>query len=283
MLDGERALADIRRLCALGPRPTGSAAMRRQQDVVSNHFAGLGFDVRRQAFPARPPSRAGEEFEGANLIATWRPDAAPRVVLGAHYDTRPIADNEETEEGRQQPILGANDGGSGVAVLMEISRYLAASETKVGVDFALFDAEELVFDPEMDGLCLGSKWFAEVLAREGRAKDYQAAVVLDIVGREGLTLSPDIASVERAYDHVVELWSTGHALYPEIFLPRVRYEVFDDHVPLLDVGIPSAVFIDVDDPNWHTLADRPEACCAASLAAVGEVVLTWLDGRYGAR
>jgi len=157
-IDGDRAFGYLRAICKLGPRPAGSAANTRQREMVARHFREMGAAVREQAFHSIDPL-SGAEVAMANLIGSWHPERRDRVLLGVHYDTRPFPDEEPDATRRRLPFLGANDGASGVALLMEIAHHLKESPTPWGVDLVLFDGEELVYGQDGEYF-LGSKEFA---------------------------------------------------------------------------------------------------------------------------
>lgn len=215
----------------------------------------------------------------ANLIGSWHPERTERVVIAAHYDTRPYADQESDPTLRRTPYLGANDGASGVAMLMELAHHLRTLPTSVGVDLVLFDGEELVYD-ERGEYFLGSKEFAreyEQAVKQGSsASRYQAALVLDMVGGKNLQISKEPYSLQLAPKLVQDVWTVARRLKAPAFRNRVGRAVLDDHIPLNDSGIPAIDVIDFDYPYWHKAQDRPENCSPASLRQVGRVVTGWL-------
>src|SRR5437762_2418321 len=146
-IDGRRAYGYLKQICDIGPRIAGSEANARQRKLVAEHFTKRGGTVREQPFRAEHPL-TGRRVDMVNLIGSWHPDRLQRVVIGAHYDTRPHPDQEDDPERRKLPFLGANDGASGVALLMEIAHHLDKLETSWGVDLVLFDGEELVYGDE---------------------------------------------------------------------------------------------------------------------------------------
>jgi hypothetical protein len=146
-------------------------------------------------------------------------------------------------------------------------------ELPIGIDFVFFDAEEYVFDADVDPLVIGSIDFAGKLADP---TGYQAAVVVDIVGRAEQLLTPDSDSWYLARSLVREFWGVAQGRAARSFEENVRYEVLDDHIPLLGAGIPAICLIDVDDPHWHTLDDTPQHCDPGALQEVGEVLWDWL-------
>src|SRR5262249_22548644 len=157
----KRALGYLEQVCKIGPRISGSNGMRAQQELVRKHFEKLGATVTRQEFTARQVSQK-EPVAMANLVVSWYPDRKRRVLLCTHYDTRPIADQEETPRRWREPFVAANDGGSGVAFLMELGHHMKDLKTQVGVDFVLFDGEEYIFDRLRDVYFFGSQHFASV-------------------------------------------------------------------------------------------------------------------------
>ena len=280
-IDGERAYRYLKQLCDIGPRVAGSEANARQRKLVAEHFAKLGGKVREQPFRGRHPLN-GQRVEMVNLIGSWKPERNQRIVIGAHYDTRPHPDEETDPERQKLPFLGANDGASGVALLMELAHHLADLETPVGVDLVLFDGEELVYgnNPRAGEYFLGSKYFAQVYAdqvdRRRTPVRYVAGMVLDMVGGKNLQINQEPNSLNLAPDLVREVWAIASRLQARSFRFREGREVLDDHLPLNNVGIPAIDIIDFDYPYWHKADDLPENCSAESLAEVGRVVATWL-------
>ena len=281
---GTRAMEYLEAICELGPRPSGSEGMKKQRELLIRHFQKAGATVFRQAFRSRD-GRNGDWVRMENLIVSWHPERNDRVLLGAHYDTRPYPDRD-----RRDPrgiFLGANDGASGVAVLMELADSVAELKGTVGVDFVLFDAEEYVFEERRDSYCLGSLFFARQYASSRKAGTisyaYRCGVILDMVGDRNLTIWQEQQSVDwHDTRPVVEsIWATAKQLQIQEFVPRPKYLINDDHVPLrMTGGIPTCDIIDFDYPHWHTTQDIPENCSAHSLGLVGRVILSWLQNNY---
>lgn len=281
---GTRAMEYLEAICELGPRPSGSEGMEKQRELLIRHFQKAGATVFSQAFRSRD-GRNGDWVRMENLIVSWHPERNDRVLLGAHYDTRPYPDRD-----RRDPrgiFLGANDGASGVAVLMELADSVAELKGTVGVDFVLFDAEEYVFEERRDSYCLGSLFFARQYASSRKAGTisyaYRCGVILDMVGDRNLTIWQEQQSVDwHDTRPVVEsIWATAKQLQIQEFVPRPKYLINDDHVPLrMTGGIPTCDIIDFDYPHWHTTQDIPENCSAHSLGLVGRVILSWLQNNY---
>ncbi len=279
-VDGDRAYGYLKEICAIGPRPAGSPANTRQRQMVARHFEKHGGKVREQPFKGTDPL-SNAPVEMANLIGSWSPERLDRVLLAAHYDTRPFPDEDPNPALRKEPFIGANDGASGVALLMEIAHHLSASPTPWGVDLVLFDGEELVYgggQNQTGDYFLGSKAFARAYAEGPKDKArYSAAIVLDMVGDRNLAIDREPYSVEFAPKLVREVWSIAKALRVTQFRDKLGRAVYDDHLPLNNADIPAIDIIDFDYRHWHTARDLPEQCSGASLAQVGKVVTAWLN------
>jgi hypothetical protein len=280
---GQRAFTHLQAICDLGPRPSGSAAMVRQRAMLAEYFRAAGGTVSGQAFTIRDP-RNGAAVHMENLLVEWHPDRGERVLVGAHYDTRPYPDRDPVDP--KGTFVGANDGASGVALLMELARAMPAVAGPVGVDFVLFDGEEYVFS-KRDSYFLGSTFFARQYAAGQQARPpqphrYRCGVIVDMVADRDLEIWqeqrsvtwPDTAPVVDA------IWAVAARRGVRQFVPRPKYTIDDDHVPLRMIGrIPTCDIIDFDYPHWHTTQDVPERCAAESLEVVGGVVLEWLRGQ----
>ncbi|NBW96127.1 MAG: M28 family peptidase [Planctomycetia bacterium] len=276
---GTRAFTHLAALAALGPRPSGSAGMERQREIVVAHFQAAGGRVSRQAFQIRD-RRTGQPVRMENLVVEWHPGRSDRVLLGAHYDTRPFPDRDPVDP--RGTFLGVNDGASGVAVLMELASLVRDLPGEVGVDFVLFDAEEYVFAPR-DPYFLGSTFFARQYAAarqaDGPTPRYRCGLILDMVADRDLEIFQEqhSASWPDTRPVVDEVWGVAARMGVRQFVPRPKHAVEDDHVPLRTIGrIPTCDVIDFDYPHWHTTHDTLEQCSAESLEAVGSVVLQWL-------
>jgi len=281
--NGERAYRHLQDLCAIGPRISGSKGMQEQQELVTRHFESLGAKVTQQEFFVRHPE-TGERTRLANLIVEFHTDRKERVLFCAHYDTRPFPDEDPDPKKRRDPFLGANDGASGVALLMELGTHMADYRGKYGVDFVLFDAEELIYDRQRDKYFLGSEHFAREYADSPPPHKYRCGVLLDMVGDKELQIYQERNSVymKDVRPIVRDIWSTAAKLGVSEFIPRSGHLVNDDHLALNKIArIPTCDIIDFDYPRpgvnyWHTTKDVPENCSALSLAKVGWVLHEWL-------
>lgn len=277
--NGQRAYDYLKQLTAIGPRPSGSPGMQAQQKLLAEHFAKLGGRVEWQPFQIRHP-RDGSAVPMANLIVRWHPERKERILLCAHYDTLPFPLMDP--ENPRGVFVGANDGASGVAVLMELAHDMAQLPVRYGVDFVLLDGEEFIF--QRDGhFFWGSEFFARQYAKEKKepeASQYRWGVLLDMVGDADLQLPQERTSLgwRDVKPLVIELWATAAQLGVKEFSARRGYTMQDDHVPLHNLGgVPICDIIDFDYPAWHTQADTADKCSALSLAKVGWVVRQWLS------
>lgn len=276
-VDGARALDYLKKICDIGPRPAGSEANARQRAMAAELWKANGLEVREQPFTAIDPvSRQKKNL--VNLIGSWKPERKRRIVIGAHYDTRPFPDEEPDPARRRGRFIGANDGASGVALLMELSHHLSKMNTEWGVDFVLFDGEELVYGRNGDYF-LGSRHFARqyLAEKKGRKWTYEAGLILDMVADQELLIEQEQYSLEYAPQVVSTVWDVARRMGEKGFQASIGSAVLDDHIPLNQAGIPTADIIDFDYPHWHTVEDTADKCSAASLAAVGRVVTAWLE------
>ncbi|MBM4004749.1 MAG: M28 family peptidase [Planctomycetes bacterium] len=281
LVNGERTHRYLREICDIGPRPSGSEGMKRQQEYLEKKFRELGGQVSLQHFVARHPLD-GSAVNMANMLVQWHPQSKERVLLVAHYDTRPFPDRDRRRpKGR---FVGANDGASGVSVLLELGHHIPSSKTKLGVDFLLVDGEEFVFN-DRDQYFLGSEHFASTYVVEPPPYRYRWGVVLDMIGDSQLQILQEQNSLRWSDTRplVDQIWKLARELGVHEFIHRTGHEVRDDHLALHDIAkIPTCDIIDFDYPRsgaasyWHTEADLPDKCSALSLAKVGWVMLEWV-------
>jgi hypothetical protein len=273
--DAARAMEYLEALCKIGPRISGSEGMRKQQVLLQKHFTAHGARVEFQRFPAKQNSQR-EPVQMANLIARWQPERERRVILAAHYDTKPIADQEPNIRKWREPFVSANDGGSGVALLMELAHHMKSLKTNVGVDFVLFDGEEFIHE-RGDDLFFGSRQFAAQYRKAKKPPVYIAVIVLDMIGGKGARFPIEQNSWFNAGPLVMDLWNTAEELGCSAFQKRQGPSVQDDHVPLNRAGIPAVDIIDFSYRHWHRLTDVPENCSGDSLEQVAKVLSVWLQ------
>lgn len=274
--DGSRALdVHVMAQTNLGPRPVGSAANRATGDYIAAHLKGAGWAVESQEFEyRRVPIR--------NIIGRAAVGRGPVIILGAHYDTRVRADRDRSQPG--QPVLGANDGASGVAVLLELASTLDISKLNNEIWLAFFDAED---HGDLSGCLLvpppcteNARWPFSVgaeYAAEHLGVTPSAVVVIDMIGDKDQNIyfeQNSDAALRR------QLWEIAATLgYSDHFIPESNWSLTDDHTPFLKRGIPAVVIIDFDYSYWHTVEDTADKLSAASLGRVGNVLQVWLEGR----
>jgi len=273
--DGARAYQYLKQISAIGRRPSGSPGMEAQQKLLAEHFTKLGAKVRLQPFRGRNPGD-GSEVPMANLIVEWHPESKERILICTHYDTLPYPMQD-----RRNPrglFIGANDGASGVALLMALGHDMPTLRTSYGVDFVFFDGEEFIFRVD-DPYFRGAEFFATSYVKEPPPYRYRWGVLLDMIGDADLQIYQEYNSAWWLDTRplVEEIWATARRLGVREFIRKTKHNVRDDHLPLHDIGrIPTCDIIDFDYPAWHTQGDTPERCSALSLAKVGWVVREWL-------
>jgi hypothetical protein len=212
------------------------------------------------------------------LIISWNPNAKKRVIFAGHYDTRPIADQEERRGDWTKPFHSANDGTSTVALLMELAHHMKDIPLKVGIDFVLFDGEEWMFDPKVDKFFLGSNYFsAAYLKDRERNYNYIAAILMDLFAGKDAVYGYEGYSKLHAGALVEDVWQEAKRQGVKSFIERDAHSVQDDHLALLAARIPAIDIIDFDYKHWHKLTDVPENCSADSMADVARVLTAWVQ------
>ncbi len=261
--DGLRAYADVQTQVAFGPRVPGSNGHAQVQAWMRAELESAGWQVEVQESEA-----LGHPIQ--NIVAK-RSDASPQIILGAHYDSRIFADNDPDPANHTQPVPGANDGASGVAVLLELARTLP--DDSVSTWLVFFDAEDNGRIEGWDWI-LGSREFVKNNVIQPRA-----VVIVDMIGDADLNIYKERNSNPELTD---EIWGVANNLgYGKQFIAEYKYSMEDDHTPFLEAGIPAVDIIDFDYPYWHTIADTPDKVSAESLEAVGKTLWTWITQQSG--
>lgn len=256
--DGARALSDVRTQVEMGPRIPDSTGHARAVQWMQAQLGSAGWHVEIQ-----PAVAMGHPIQ--NLLA-YRSDQPPQILLGAHYDSRIYASRDPDPSKRTQPVPGADDGASGVAVLLELARSLPRDT--VPIRLAFFDAEDNGDIPGWQWL-LGSRAFVAQMTTRPKAM-----VLVDMVGDNDLSL-PMEANSDPALR--TSIWQTASKLgHGDVFIPQTKYSIEDDHLPFIKAGIPSVDIIDFDYAYWHTTADTPDRVTAKSLQIVGDVLRAWI-------
>lgn len=272
--------------CAFGPRTMNSAAHDSCGQWIAAKFRSFGLDVNEQQAMLR--GYDGTPLKATNIIASHHPERTERVLLCAHWDSRPWADNDPDEANWHTPIDAANDGASGVAVLLEVARLVTEADSlAVGVDFVCFDAEDWgipqwdTTSSGVDSWALGSAHWAE----EAHDAGYKArfGILLDMVGGQGATFYQEGFSLDYAPSVVDKVWAAATVVgYGSFFPATPGGTVTDDHVPVNAVaGVPTVDIIPFYPdcpqssfgPTWHTLADNMDGIDRNTLRAVGQTVI----------
>lgn len=281
--NADSAYSYVEKQCSFGPRVPNTEAHRQCGDWIVEKFASFGAEVREQR--ADVTAFDGTILHIRNVIASYNPNAERRVLVCGHWDSRPWADQDKTEEKRHVPVLAANDAGSDVAVMLELARQININKVEMGVDFICFDAEDYgapEWEPSAGdgGWCLGSKhWSANL-----HAYGYKAlfGILLDMVGGEGTAFAHEGYSLHYAPQVVEYVWATAAQIgYEDVFVREERGYITDDHVavnetariPCIDIVAYSSVGSSSFGPTWHTADDTPEHIDRKVLKAAGQTVL----------
>lgn len=259
--DGERAYQDVQTQLAFGPRTPGSAAHEQAVEWMVAELSKNDWTVEVQEL----------EYQGQpvrNVIAK-KGSGDPWIILGAHYDSRFFADQDNDPAASQQPVPGANDGASGVAVLLELSRVLPEKLAKASQVWLVF------FDSEDQGNLTGWDWIYGSRAFVEQLSGTPTAMVLvDMIGDADLNIYQEQNSDPEL---TRQIWESAASLgYQQHFIQQPKFRMLDDHIPFLQKGIPAVDLIDFDYPYWHTSQDTADKVSASSLEMVGKTLIKWL-------
>lgn len=264
---GENALAHVRALVELGPRPAPSAALDKARAYIRQNLRATGWSIEDQPFTSQTP-RGVVSF--VNLIATW-PDRhssnGPRFLVCSHYDTKSFDDIT---------FVGANDGGSSTGALLELARVLSLHpQLAAKIELVFFDGEE-AYDrfTDTDGL-YGSRYFAEQMRVANSQANYRGGILWDMMGDRDLTITLPIDSPAELARGI---FAAADALQVRNHFTYYTGGILDDHSPLNSIGIPTIDLIDFEYPPWHTAGDTIDKLSAESLQIVGAVTLFYLSG-----
>jgi len=276
--DGGQAFRLLEEQVALGPRCPGSAGHAAIVRFLKEYLEPRSHQLTIQSTSQDHPYEEGP-LAIINVLARFNPTARKHVLLLAHYDTREIADLDPDPENRSRPIPGANDGASGVAVLLTLADIFARDPPPIGVDLLFVDAEDMGRSGDLDNFALGTKAFLPRMNELLGGTRPQYAVLVDMVGDADLDLPMEYNSWRDARKLVLRIWQLAEDLGYSQFQFKMGPAVYDDHVPFLEAGIPAVDIIDFDYSDagvnyWHTLEDTPDKCSSESLEAVGTVLTT---------
>lgn len=274
VFNGNAAFTHLVAQCDFGPRNPGSVGHQKALDYFLNVLTTLADTVSTQSFTEIMP-RSKQKVEMHNIIAQFNPKAKKQIMISAHWDTRPWGDRSLSIMRKDQPILGANDGASGVAILLELAKVLHDNPQKIGVNLVLFDAEDFGSSGDSWSYCKGSQYFAKNLPIT--LPEY--AINLDMVGDANLEIYIERISYKQNPSLVLDLWGLAEELKLSGFKKMAKHSIFDDHVPLYELaGIPAVDIIDFDYPDektnyHHTYNDIVENCSPESLRQVGTLMV----------
>lgn len=265
-----------------GPRVPNTEAHEKCKDWLVEKFRSYGLEVIEQPFTAR--AFYGEELKGYNIMAQYRPELSKRILLAAHWDSRFRADSPLNKERIDEPIPGADDGGSGVAVLLEIARQLQAHPADIGVDLLLFDAEDQGNDddanPQPESWCLGSQYWSRNIVPPGYRPKY--GILLDMVGAANAKFPKEGVSMNYAPKVVNKVWKLAKDLgYGNYFVDTKSGPITDDHyfvntianIPMIDIINTSGANGTGFGAHWHTHNDNLDVINPRTLKAVGQTLL----------
>jgi glutaminyl-peptide cyclotransferase len=260
--DSGRAWEHLRQLVAIGPRPAGSAAIEQTRKYTKSKLEAEGLAVVEQAWDDRTPI---DTVHMVNLIVTIPGTHKDRLVIAGHYDTKLT---------REFRFVGASDGGSSAAFLIEMARVLKARRNAMTIELVFLDGEEArLWEWQGTDNTYGSRHYVEAARRDGSLATLKAMVLVDMIGDRDLVVRRDTNSTPWLTDLV---WGAAKRLELDNYFVPESTRVEDDHLPFLAAGVPSVDIIDLDYEPWHTAKDTLDAVSARSLQVVGDVVLAAL-------
>jgi glutaminyl-peptide cyclotransferase len=258
--DGARAYEHLRQVVAIGPRPAGSKGAELTRAYIAQQLSKAGLAVEEQPFLAQTPLGP---IRMANVRATIPGPGSGRLVIGGHYDTKLF---------RDFPFVGANDGGSSTAFLLELARSLKPRANAMTIELLFLDGEESTGDWVGNDHTYGSQYYVDHARKTGVLKDLRAFILVDMIGDRDLTLKRESRSTPWLTDII---WGAAKRLKRAEFSDQST-PIDDDHLPFLQAGVPAVDMIDLDYPHWHNAGDTLDKVSARSLELVGEVLLAAL-------
>lgn len=275
--DGAKAFGYLIAQTDFGPRNPGSSGHKKTLEYLKANLEVFADSLILQSF-SYLDSSTGNEYELTNIIASFNISNPKRALLSAHWDTRPRSDRDLDPLKKDDPLLGANDGASGVAVLLELARIFNLEAPPIGVDIVLFDGEDFGEEGDLANYFLGSRYFSKNF--DGQKPEW--AINIDMVGDANLELPIERYSYERNKKLVNRVWGAAEFVGARQFKRRLGSYIDDDHTMLFEhAGIPAIDIIDFDYVQrgvnlWHTSLDTPDKCSPESLRAVGRTLIEML-------
>jgi glutaminyl-peptide cyclotransferase len=266
LFDGKTAFGYLASQCAFGIRDPVTPGHGKCLDYIRSQLDPYSDAVADQNFTFRDDSRH-VTLHLTNIIGVINPSGKPRIMISAHWDTRPTADMDFNPANRDKPILGADDGASGVAVLIELARVLHAERPSCCVELVCWDGED--WGPGEDKMYLGARWFA---AHPDPARPDES-ILLDMIGQKNLLVPKEAWSAQNYPKLTDDVWqAAAEAGEGAVFPATVGPDIDDDQIPLAKMGIPSIDLIDFNYADWHQLTDTVDKCSPDSLDAVGKTL-----------
>ena len=284
LFSADSAFSYVKAQCDFGPRVPGTDAHRRCGDYLAAHMEACGANVINQRTTLT--AFDGTRLPARNIIAEFAPDSSRRILLLAHWDCRPWADSDPDPDRRNEPVMGANDAASGVAVLMELARVFATEVPPVGVDLLLVDAEDWGTSNNEESWALGTQYWVKNPHRKGYRPQF--GILLDMVGAAGAQFAKEYFSMAYAPSVISDVWTAAlKSGYGNYFVASRGGGVTDDHIFVNAAGIPCIDIIDYRTdaesgffPGWHTTADTPDCIDPSTLKAVGQTLVNFIYNQY---
>jgi Zn-dependent M28 family amino/carboxypeptidase len=281
----DSAMSYIRQQLAFGPRTPGTETARKTGDWIVSRLRTTADTVLEQRWTHTLAN--GKTLPMRNIFARFKPNARDRILYVTHWDTRPVSDGETDPAKAKLPMPGANDGASGVALLMAVADALKKAPPGAGVDLLFVDGEDWgTFGPPDVDVLIGSAYFAQHLPTPGYSPTF--GVLWDMIGDADLNIYQEVNSAQAAPEIVQKVWGTAKDMgYEKYFIPEAKEPITDDHVPLIKVGLKVIDVIDIDygprdatgavtTSYHHTLQDTIDHVSAKSMKIVGDVAMALL-------
>ncbi len=281
---GDSAYTYVKTQVDFGPRVPNTETHQKCASFLENKLKSFGAAVTVQE--ATLTAFDGTKLKAKNIIGSYNPNVANRIALMAHWDTRPFADMEKNEADKKRPILGANDGASGVGVLLEVARHLGQKAPNIGIDIILFDAEDygaprwVRMENSTQTWCLGSQYWAANPHKEGYYAQF--GILLDMVGAPNAIFTHEALSVHFAENVLTKVWDVAHSLgYSDYFSYEKTPQIVDDHmfvnqiinIPTIDIIQHERTTPSYFGKYWHTHNDNMDVIDKNTLKAVGQTLL----------
>jgi hypothetical protein len=259
--DANRAFEHLRQLVAIGPRPAGSPAIENARKYIRSQLQKAGVTVAEQVWDDKTPLGA---VRMVNLIATLPGASKNRLVIAGHYDTKRF---------REFAFVGANDGGSSAAFLIELARVLQPRKNALTIELLFLDGEEAVVEWQGNDHTYGSRHYVDVAKRDRSLATLKALILVDMIADRDLRIKKDVNSTIWLTNII---WDAARREKLSEYFPGESTSIDDDHIPFIEAGVPAVDIIDLEYPEWHTPGDTLDAVSARSMQVVGDVVLSAL-------